>query len=70
MSLLKVLCLGVVCMGLAISSLLLAQEPRLRGTLKGDKGKVLFLAFSPDGKTLASGSGDGTIKLWNLATDK
>jgi WD40 repeat protein len=29
---------------------------------------VTTLAMSPDGKTLASGSFDKTIKLWNLAT--
>jgi WD40 repeat protein len=27
---------------------------------------VMALAFSPDGRTLVSGSQDGTVKLWNL----
>ena len=36
--------------------------------LAGHKGFVKSVAFSPDGKILASGSVDGTIKLWNVKT--
>ncbi len=34
--------------------------------LEGHSNGVLSVAFSPDGKTIASGSADNTIKLWNL----
>ena len=33
-----------------------------------EPGSVLTLAFSPDGETLASGSRDTTIRLWNTKT--
>jgi WD40 repeat protein len=34
------------------------------------EGPVVSVAWSPNGKTLASGSGDQTVKLWETATGK
>ena len=38
------------------------------GTLTGHNGNVTSLAFSPDGKSLMSGSDDYTIRWWELGT--
>ncbi|MEP6896284.1 MAG: WD40 repeat domain-containing protein, partial [Chloroflexota bacterium] len=47
-------------------------HPQLRTFLSGHTSGVLSVAFSPidGGKTLASGSGDGTVILWDVATGK
>ena len=35
--------------------------------LTGHKEGIYGLAFSPDGTTLASGSGDGTVMIWDIS---
>lgn len=34
-------------------------------TLVGHTYRVLFLAMSPDGQTIVTGSGDETLRFWN-----
>ena len=60
--------LGVAWLSLVATPPLSAQQAT--NTLNGHTGAVDSVAFSPDGKTLASGSDDSTIKLWDVATGK
>ena len=43
---------------------------KLLASLRGHTGAVYTVAWSPDGKTLASGSDDRTVKLWDAAVGK
>ncbi|MBP8857939.1 MAG: hypothetical protein KBG60_07955, partial [Anaerolineaceae bacterium] len=43
-----------------------ASSGEILHTLAGHTGSVRSVAFSPDGSTLASGSYDGTIIIWDL----
>ncbi len=41
---------------------------RQKGILKGHVGSVLTIAFSDDGKTIATGSIDNTVRIWDSVT--
>ena len=41
---------------------------KIHYTLKGHTDKIKALAFTPNGKMLASGGDDGTIRIWDVST--
>jgi WD40 repeat protein/uncharacterized caspase-like protein len=61
-----ILCL---CVALFVSAVCRAQKAELI-VQTGHSASVTSVAFSADGKTLASGSRDNKIKLWEVATDR
>jgi WD40 repeat protein len=66
----SVAALLLIGVAFSTSGLCLGQEAKCRVTLESDNGRVLSLTFSPDSKMVASGTMDGTIKLWELSTGK
>ena len=46
------------------------REEQDRRVLRGHNDRVMAVAFTPDSKQIYSGSGDGTLRLWDAKTGK
>jgi WD40 repeat protein len=66
--------LGLLFLGInlchAQESEVAAKELTLRAKLQEHAGGTYCLAFSPNGKVLATGGRDRTVKLWDVAVGK
>lgn len=58
------------CGGLRSHLNTISDYKKCLNTLSGHSGAVNSVAISPNGKIIASGSSDKTIKIWNLTTGR
>lgn len=59
-------CVFFLCACVCGPAILSGQESLPEKTIRGNSGIVYSIAFSPDGKSIASGGVDKVPKLWNL----
>src|SRR4051794_14147196 len=63
----KIMSLRAILIFLIAPTIVASVHAQSIATLKGHKHTITALAWSPDGKTLASGAKDETVILWNVA---
>lgn len=60
-------CLDIVCAAQAIFHV--QSVTRCSSSIGGHSDAIVSVAFSPDGSSLASGSGDTTVRFWDITTE-
>ena len=60
-------CLDIICAPQAIFHV--ESVTRCSGSIAGHTSAIVSVAFSPDSSLLASGSGDTTVRFWDINTE-